>query len=105
MLNTSGCAFSISSSRSTAYGRRRIASVSCPPSSNPMQLGELLLRGGDIALDLRGSAVLELRGLRVVGRALGALDLSPQVVEPLALLADLADRGLLLLPVRAQTLR
>ena len=32
-LNTSGCAFSISSSRTTWYGRRRTASVSWPPSS------------------------------------------------------------------------
>ena len=29
----SGCAFSISSNRTTAYGRRRTASVSCPASS------------------------------------------------------------------------
>ena len=35
MLKTSPCAFSISSSRITAYGRRRIASVSWPPSSYP----------------------------------------------------------------------
>mmetsp|Transcript_2996 Transcript_2996/g.6453 ORF Transcript_2996/g.6453 Transcript_2996/m.6453 type:complete len:242 (-) Transcript_2996:225-950(-) len=35
MLNTSGCAFSISSNRTTLYGRRRTASVSCPPSSYP----------------------------------------------------------------------
>ena len=33
MLKTSGCAFSISSSRITEYGRRRTASVSWPPSS------------------------------------------------------------------------
>ena len=33
MLNTSGCAFSISSSSSTEYGLRRTASVSWPPSS------------------------------------------------------------------------
>ena len=33
MLNTSGCAFSISSKRMTEYGRRRTASVSWPPSS------------------------------------------------------------------------
>ena len=32
-LKTSGWAFSISSSRSTEYGRRRTASVSWPPSS------------------------------------------------------------------------
>ena len=32
-LNTSGCAFSISSNRTTQYGRRRTASVSWPPSS------------------------------------------------------------------------
>ena len=32
-LNTSGCAFSISSNRTTLYGRRRTASVSWPPSS------------------------------------------------------------------------
>ena len=34
-LNASGCAFSISSSRTTEYGRRRTISVSCPPSSKP----------------------------------------------------------------------
>ena len=33
MLNTSGWAFSISSSSSTEYGLRRTASVSWPPSS------------------------------------------------------------------------
>ena len=33
MLNTSGCAFSISSSSTTEYGLRRTASVSWPPSS------------------------------------------------------------------------
>ena len=32
-LNTSGCAFSTSSSSSTLYGLRRTASVSVPPSS------------------------------------------------------------------------
>ena len=32
-LNTSGCAFSISSNRITAYGLRRTASVNWPPSS------------------------------------------------------------------------
>jgi hypothetical protein len=32
-LNTSGCAFSISSNRTTWYGLRRTASVSAPPSS------------------------------------------------------------------------
>ena len=32
-LKTSGWAFSISSNSTTAYGRRRTASVSCPPSS------------------------------------------------------------------------
>ena len=31
-FQTSGCAFSISSSRTTEYGRRRTGSVSCPPS-------------------------------------------------------------------------
>ncbi len=34
-LNTSGCAFSISSSSTTEYGLRRTFSVSCPPSSYP----------------------------------------------------------------------
>jgi hypothetical protein len=34
-LNTSGCAFSISSKRTTLYGRRRTCSVSWPPSSYP----------------------------------------------------------------------
>ena len=33
MFQTSGCAFSISSSRITAYGRRRTLSVRYPPSS------------------------------------------------------------------------
>ena len=33
VLNTSGCAFSISSNSTTEYGLRRTASVSCPPSS------------------------------------------------------------------------
>jgi hypothetical protein len=33
MLNTSGCAFSISSNKTTLYGRRLTASVSCPASS------------------------------------------------------------------------
>ena len=33
MLNASGCAFSISSSRITEYDLRRTASVSWPPSS------------------------------------------------------------------------
>ncbi len=32
-FQTSGCAFSISSKSRTRYGRRRTASVSCPPSS------------------------------------------------------------------------
>jgi hypothetical protein len=32
-LNTSACAFSTSSNRTTEYGLRRTASVSCPPSS------------------------------------------------------------------------
>ena len=32
-LNTSGCAFSTSSSSTTEYGRARTASVSWPPSS------------------------------------------------------------------------
>jgi hypothetical protein len=35
MLNTSGCAFSISSNSSTEYGRWRTSSVSAPPSSWP----------------------------------------------------------------------
>ena len=39
MLNTSGCAFSISSKRSTLYGLRRIRSESWPPSSYPTYPG------------------------------------------------------------------
>ena len=39
MLNTSGCAFSISSNRITLYGLRLTASVSCPPSSYPTYPG------------------------------------------------------------------
>ena len=38
-LNTSGCAFSISSSRITEYGRRRTASVRYPPCSKPTYPG------------------------------------------------------------------
>mmetsp|Transcript_8800 Transcript_8800/g.29333 ORF Transcript_8800/g.29333 Transcript_8800/m.29333 type:complete len:220 (-) Transcript_8800:913-1572(-) len=38
-LNTSACAFSVSSKSTTLYGRRRTASVSCPPSSNPTYPG------------------------------------------------------------------
>mmetsp|Transcript_61997 Transcript_61997/g.140273 ORF Transcript_61997/g.140273 Transcript_61997/m.140273 type:complete len:407 (-) Transcript_61997:1317-2537(-) len=38
-LNTSGCAFSISSKSTTAYGRRRIASVKSPPCSKPTYPG------------------------------------------------------------------
>ena len=39
MLKTSGCAFSISSRRTTEYGLRRTLSVSCPPSSYPTYPG------------------------------------------------------------------
>ena len=39
MLNTSGCAFSISSRRTTENCLRLTASVSCPPSSNPTYPG------------------------------------------------------------------
>ena len=39
ILNTSGCAFSISSSRITEYGFRLTASVNCPPSSYPTYPG------------------------------------------------------------------
>ena len=38
-LKISGCAFSISSSNTTAYGLRRIRSVNCPPSSYPTYPG------------------------------------------------------------------
>ena len=38
-LNTSGCAFSTSSKRTTEYGFRLTASVSCPPSSYPTYPG------------------------------------------------------------------
>ena len=38
-LNTSGCAFSISSSNTMEYGLLRTASVSCPPSSYPTYPG------------------------------------------------------------------
>ena len=34
MLNTSGCAFSISSNKTTEYGLRRMRSVSCPPAAS-----------------------------------------------------------------------
>ena len=39
ILNTSGCAFSISSNNTTEYGLRRMASVNCPPSSYPTYPG------------------------------------------------------------------
>ena len=39
MLNTSGCAFSISSKRTTEYGFLLTASVSWPPSSYPTYPG------------------------------------------------------------------
>ena len=39
MLNTSGCAFSISSNSTMEYGERRTASVNCPPSSYPTYPG------------------------------------------------------------------
>ena len=39
MLNTSGCAFSISSKRMTEYGFLRTFSLSCPPSSCPTYPG------------------------------------------------------------------
>ena len=45
-LNTSGCAFSISSKSTTLYGLRRTASVSWPPSSYPTYPG-----GAPISLD------------------------------------------------------
>ena len=38
-LNTSGCAFSISSNRIMEYGLRRTFSVNCPPSSYPTYPG------------------------------------------------------------------
>ena len=39
MLNTSGCAFSISSNKRTEYGLRRTFSLSWPPSSKPTYPG------------------------------------------------------------------
>ena len=42
-LNTSGCAFSISSNRTTEYGFLRTASVSWPPSSYPVSYTHLTL--------------------------------------------------------------
>ena len=39
ILNTSPCAFSISSNKRTLYGRRRTCSESCPPSSYPTYPG------------------------------------------------------------------
>ena len=39
ILNTSGCAFSISSNSTTEYGDRRTFSLSCPPSSKPTYPG------------------------------------------------------------------
>ena len=43
-LNTSGCAFSISSNSTTLYGLRRTASVSWPPSSYPTYPGGAPIR-------------------------------------------------------------
>ena len=69
-----------------------------------LQLRQLFLGLSDFALELRRGPVLQLRGLRVVGGALRTLDLGTEVIEPLPLLADLHDRALLGLPLRAQSL-
>ena len=39
ILNTSACAFSISSNKTTEYGFRLTFSLNCPPSSNPTYPG------------------------------------------------------------------
>ena len=51
-LKTSGWAFSISSSSSTAYGRRRTASVSWPPSSNPTYPGGAPIRRATVCFSM-----------------------------------------------------
>ena len=70
-----------------------------------LQVREPLLGARDFFFDVRGGAVLELGRFRVVRGPLGALDIGADRLELLPLLANLGDRGLLLLPVRAQRAR
>jgi hypothetical protein len=60
-LNTSGCAFSISSKSTTLYGFRRTASVSCPPSSYPTYPG-----GAPISLDTEYFSMYSLMSIRTI---------------------------------------
>ena len=46
-----------------------------------LHVGELLLRRDDLAFQIRRRAVLQLRRFRVIGGALGALDLGAQLLE------------------------
>ena len=60
-LNTSGCAFSTSSKRTTEYGFLRTASVSCPPSSYPTYPG-----GAPISLDTEYFSIYSLMSMRTI---------------------------------------
>src|SRR5207248_3350410 len=70
-----------------------------------LQVGQPLLSARDLFFDARDSAVLQLGRLGVVGSPLGALDVGPDGLELLPLIAYFADGGLLLLPVRPQHAR
>ena len=67
-----------------------------------LQVCEPLLSARDLLFDTGDGAVLELGRLRIVRGALGALDVGADCLELLPLLPNFRDRGLLLLPVRAQ---
>ena len=60
ILNTSGCAFSISSSKTTAYGFLLTFSVSCPPSSYPTYPG-----GAPINLEIANFSMYSLMSMRI----------------------------------------
>ena len=61
MLKTSGCAFSISSRRTSVCGLRRTASVSCPPSAKPTYPG-----GGPTSLDTAKDSMYSLMSIRTM---------------------------------------
>ena len=61
MLKTSGCAFSISSNNTSECGFVRTASVSCPPSPNPMYPG-----GGPINLLTECDSMYSLMSMRTI---------------------------------------
>ena len=60
MLNTSGWAFSISSSNTTEYGLRRTFSVNCPPSSYPTYPG-----GAPTSRDTANFSMYSLMSIRI----------------------------------------